>query len=144
MNALGLLVLNDLDNIIASLFLFVGTFSDKNIEVNMLTPIDHFYAKNFSGFHILLVIAYCLGFLDMYQISHPPTFIEAIQYTSLIGSIVFITVWYFICYSTACASCIKKNINDDKNHVSSEVDYDNNKIELSETTSKNRSARKNR
>lgn len=71
MNALGLMILNDLDNIVGSLFIFIVGIADEE-EVDLFNQKDRIYALSFTYPHLTWVLFYCLWVLGVYQLQHPP------------------------------------------------------------------------
>ena len=70
MNAVGLIVLNDLDNIIAAVFIF-NTGIDAEHEDDLLIDRDRQFGMAFSIPHFIWVFFYSLFFLGFYQLEQP-------------------------------------------------------------------------
>jgi hypothetical protein len=98
MSALSLMSLNNIDNILAKLYVIISGISAKKPKAKILTKQDHVFSKGIAIPHLIWVCSYSLVFLGFIEIDHPPTFVTTIQIVGSIGAVVFIIVWYFICY----------------------------------------------
>ena len=108
MNSLGLLILNDLDDIIGQLFQIRAGIKLEQQEVEIHTRRDHFFSMNFAIPFIIWVIVYSLSFLHVFNITDPPGFIFAITSVQFLAAIVLIPIWYVICYLKLIGPCIDK------------------------------------
>jgi len=107
MNAVGLIVLNDLDNIIATIFVF-NTGIDGQHEDCLLIDRDRQFGMAFSIPHIIWVFFYSLFFLGVYQGEQPVTVFDNIL---LAQSIVFPFIflgWYAVCFAKPLEGCRTK------------------------------------
>ena len=115
MNSLALLALNDIDNLIATLY---GVVTGINVEGTEVTPLnrhDYFFSKVFSVPYMIWIFSYSLCFLGYIPITDPPKFIEFIIFIQSTGAIIFITIWYLICYSAYFAKYFEDLTEDDQN-----------------------------
>ena len=108
MNSLGLLILNDLDDIIAALFQIRSGISLEQQEVEIHTRRDHFFSMSFAFPFIIWVLFYSLVFLQIIEISSPSTFITLITYVQFIATIVLVPIWYLLVYLKVFGACIDK------------------------------------
>jgi len=99
MNAVGLLVLNDLDNIIGAIYLFVTDLSQED-EVEGLNQSDKIYAMGFVIPHLTWVILYSLVCLRVISMDHPPTMFWFLNYMQVFAIPFMLFLWYFVCFSS--------------------------------------------
>jgi hypothetical protein len=102
MASLSLMSLNNIDNILAKLFIVIGGISAVKPKVKILSKQDHMFSRGIAIPHLLWVTAYSLVFLGFVPIEHPPTFVMTVQLVQSAGAAGFIVIWYFVCYSCPC------------------------------------------
>lgn len=94
--------LNNIDNILAKLYIIIGGISAKKPRAKLLTKQDHMFSKGIAFPHLIWVVAYSLVFLGFIPIEHPPEYVWSIVILQSAGFVGFIIIWYFICYSCPC------------------------------------------
>ena len=124
MNSLALMALNDIDNIIAELFMVMSGINLDNIEVVVLDRQDYFYSKFFAIPHMIWVLFYSLCFLGAIPIANPPEFVRLMQIIQSIGFIALLLLWYFICYSAWFEKITSSNEKDGTEANQVQVDED--------------------
>ena len=100
MSSLALMALNDIDNILALVFYVLSGINLDEMKTTSLTRRDYFFSKGFAIPHLLWVLLYSLIMLGVIPIGHPPTFINSFLYIQTFATIIAVTIWYMICYST--------------------------------------------
>lgn len=107
MNAVGLIVLNDLDNVIGNIYSF-NSGVDSQHEDNLMIRRDRQFGMSFSVPHILWALGYSCWFLGLGQNPHPGNVFLIIFIVQSVIFPIFIFFWYFICFSKVCKGCRQK------------------------------------
>lgn len=117
MNSMGLLVLNDMDNIFAQLFILQKPHKTKeevvegeeeeegDLLADGVQQIDIVFSKSLTNPHLLLVLFYALWFTAVFQFNDPEQAISVLVWFNPYSIIVFpviLFIWYSICYFDAC------------------------------------------
>ena len=98
MNAVGLVVLNDLDNIIGMIYVFNAGI-DSLHEDDILIKRDRQFGMSFSIPHMIWVFFYSLFFLGVFQGKQPVIVFRTILIVqSICFPIIFMT-WYAVCFA---------------------------------------------
>lgn len=106
MNAVGLMILNDLDNIVGKLYVFMaGLEDDESFETCGKT--DRIFSLSFAFPHVLWVIFYSMWFLGIFQFEHPPTMFWVIIGIQTILIPIALIIWYAICFAPMFEGCRK-------------------------------------
>lgn len=110
MNSMGLLILNDMDNIVAQLFLVFQTKEeeDSDLFAENLKPRDKIFAKWLALGHLGLVIYYGCWFSGLFQYDDPEAALHVLFYFQPYSFQIFpfiVLFWYVFFYSKFCKCC---------------------------------------
>lgn len=142
MNSMGLLVLNDMDNIFGQLFQLLYEKSsgseeeeekeeedeeDGDLLADNTKPRDRVFARWLTLWHLFVIIFYGMWFTKIFQFENPETTLRQLILFQPYSPIVFpviLTIWYWICYLKCCAplrcKCIFRGTMNFDNEVSTE------------------------
>lgn len=104
MNAVGLLILNDLDNIVGKLYVFMAGLEDEE-TLETCEGTDRIFSLSFALPHIIWVAFYSFWFLGIYQVSHPPSMFTAIMLIQTVIYPILLIIWYIICFADCLNPC---------------------------------------
>jgi hypothetical protein len=131
MNSLGLLILNDLDDIFAVFFLILSGENLDGHELEVHTRRDHHFSKIFAYPHALWVLTYSLFFIHVLPIENPVRFINIAYISQILGVWFGILLFYLIFYCTKCSKIADKFIVEETDQ-GKDNDEEKDKVELVE------------
>ena len=139
MNSTGLLVLNDMDNVVGVLFNLQNS-QDEDAFKEKIKRRDIIFAQVITFPHLVFVTAYSLWFLGIIEFSHPLfgqellTIYNPYSYVFFpLIVLIFYVYWYCLCCNVArlCKCC-----KEDDDEISTESETTSSSDSESETTSK--------